>query len=71
MEAVVDKISSHQKEDEVRSGGTVDMEDELVGKDRYIGSIESLIRNNIQQYKIDMADEVINGSYIEIGRAHV
>ncbi|KAJ1403522.1 SNF2-related, N-terminal domain [Sesbania bispinosa] len=29
MEAVVDKISSHQKEDERRSGGTVDMEDEL------------------------------------------
>ncbi|KAF2315290.1 hypothetical protein GH714_038735 [Hevea brasiliensis] len=60
MEAVVDKISSHQKEDELRSGGSLDLEDDLAGKDRYMGSIESLIRNNIQQYKIDMADEVIN-----------
>ncbi|KAL5067714.1 hypothetical protein RYX36_018601 [Vicia faba] len=60
MEAVVDKIPSPQKEDEMRGGGTADSEDELVGKDRYIGSIEGLIRNNIQQYKIDMADEVIN-----------
>ncbi|KAL0428847.1 UNVERIFIED_CONTAM: ATP-dependent helicase BRM [Sesamum radiatum] len=60
MEAVVDKISSHQKEDEFRNGGIVDSDDDLAGKDRYMGSIESLIRNNIQQYKIDMADEVIN-----------
>ncbi|XP_010933130.1 ATP-dependent helicase BRM [Elaeis guineensis] len=60
MEAVVDKISSYQKEDDLRNGGTGDLEDDLAGKDRYIGSIESLIRNNIQQYKIDMADEVIN-----------
>ena len=70
MEAVVDKISSHQKEDELRSGGTVDMEDELVGKDRYIGSIESLIRNNIQQYKIDMADEVINAGRFDQRTTH-
>ncbi|CAA3005859.1 ATP-dependent helicase BRM-like isoform X2 [Olea europaea subsp. europaea] len=60
MEAVVDKISTHQKEDEFLSGGTMDSDDDLAGKDRYMGSIESLIRNNIQQYKIDMADEVIN-----------
>ncbi|KAL4191446.1 hypothetical protein AMTRI_Chr07g80580 [Amborella trichopoda] len=60
MEAVADTISSYQKEDELRNGGTVDLEDELAGKDRYMGSIESLVRNNIQQYKIDMADEVIN-----------
>ncbi|XP_027335787.1 ATP-dependent helicase BRM-like [Abrus precatorius] len=70
MEAVVDKISSHQKEDELRSGGTVDMEDELAGKDRYIGSIESLIRNNIQQYKIDMADEVINAGRFDQRTTH-
>ncbi|CAJ1820007.1 unnamed protein product [Sphenostylis stenocarpa] len=70
MEAVVDKISSHQKEDELRSGGTVDMEDELVGKDRYIGSVESLIRNNIQQYKIDMADEVINAGRFDQRTTH-
>ncbi|KAK7394748.1 hypothetical protein VNO78_15285 [Psophocarpus tetragonolobus] len=70
MEAVVDKISSHQKEDELRSGGTVDMEDELVGKDRYIGSIESLIRSNIQQYKIDMADEVINAGRFDQRTTH-
>ncbi|RDX66322.1 ATP-dependent helicase BRM, partial [Mucuna pruriens] len=70
MEAVVDKISSHQKEDELRSGGSVDMEDELVGKDRYIGSIESLIRNNIQQYKIDMADEVINAGRFDQRTTH-
>ncbi|TKY65425.1 ATP-dependent helicase BRM [Spatholobus suberectus] len=70
MEAVVDKISSHEKEDELRSGGTVDMEDELVGKDRYIGSIESLIRNNIQQYKIDMADEVINAGRFDQRTTH-
>ncbi|XP_054782253.1 ATP-dependent helicase BRM-like isoform X2 [Prosopis cineraria] len=70
MEAVVDKISSYQKEDELRSGGTVDMEEELVGKDRYIGSIESLIRNNIQQYKIDMADEVINAGRFDQRTTH-
>ncbi|XP_020218776.1 ATP-dependent helicase BRM isoform X2 [Cajanus cajan] len=70
MEAVVDKISSHHKEDELRSGGTVDMEDELVGKDRYIGSVESLIRNNIQQYKIDMADEVINAGRFDQRTTH-
>ncbi|GAV64761.1 SNF2_N domain-containing protein/Helicase_C domain-containing protein [Cephalotus follicularis] len=70
MEAVVDKISSHQKEDELRSGGTVDLEDDLVGKDRYMGSIESLIRNNIQQYKIDMADEVINAGRFDQRTTH-
>eukprot|EP00850_Spirogloea_muscicola_P005265 SM000024S07727 [mRNA] locus=s24:80145:88273:- [translate_table: standard] len=30
------------------------------GADKYMGSIETLVRNNIQQHKIDMADEVIN-----------
>uniref|UniRef100_A0A1D1ZLS2 ATP-dependent helicase BRM n=1 Tax=Anthurium amnicola TaxID=1678845 RepID=A0A1D1ZLS2_9ARAE len=70
MEAVVDKISSHQKEDELRNGGTVDSEDDLAGKDRYIGSIESLIRNNIQQYKIDMADEVINAGRFDQRTTH-
>jgi hypothetical protein len=70
MEAVVDKISSHQKEDELRSGGTGDMEDDLAGKDRYMGSIESLIRNNIQQYKIDMADEVINAGRFDQRTTH-
>ncbi|XP_010275655.1 PREDICTED: ATP-dependent helicase BRM-like isoform X2 [Nelumbo nucifera] len=70
MEAVVDKISSHQKEDELRSGGTVDLEDDLAGKDRYMGSIESLIRNNIQQYKIDMADEVINAGRFDQRTTH-
>ncbi|KAK7274397.1 hypothetical protein RIF29_15482 [Crotalaria pallida] len=70
MEAVVDKISSHQKEDELRSGGSVDLDDELAGKDRYIGSIESLIRNNIQQYKIDMADEVINAGRFDQRTTH-
>ncbi|KAI4328811.1 hypothetical protein L6164_021137 [Bauhinia variegata] len=70
MEAVVGKISSHQKEDELRSGGIVDLEDELAGKDRYMGSIESLIRNNIQQYKIDMADEVINAGRFDQRTTH-
>ncbi|WCJ22764.1 transcription regulatory protein SNF2 putative [Euphorbia peplus] len=70
MEAVVDKISSAHKEDELRSGGSVDMEDDLAGKDRYIGSIESLIRNNIQQYKIDMADEVINAGRFDQRTTH-
>ncbi|KAK6140625.1 hypothetical protein DH2020_025625 [Rehmannia glutinosa] len=70
MEAVVDKISSHQKEDEFRSGGLVDSDDDLAGKDRYIGSIESLIRNNIQQYKIDMADEVINAGRFDQRTTH-
>ncbi|GAB4844503.1 hypothetical protein Ancab_037881 [Ancistrocladus abbreviatus] len=70
MEAVVDKISSQQKEDEYRSGGTVDSEDDLAGKDRYMGSIESLIRNNIQQYKIDMADEVINAGRFDQRTTH-
>ncbi|KAJ6729744.1 SNF2/RAD54 HELICASE FAMILY [Salix viminalis] len=70
MEAVVNKISSCQKEDELRSGGTVDLEDDLVGEDRYMGSIESLIRNNIQQYKIDMADEVINAGRFDQRTTH-
>ncbi|KAK1260762.1 ATP-dependent helicase BRM [Acorus gramineus] len=70
MEAVVDKISSYQKEDELRSGGTADSEDDLAGKDRYIGSIESLIRNNIQQYKIDMANEVINAGRFDQRTTH-
>ncbi|KAI3444521.1 hypothetical protein Pfo_001186 [Paulownia fortunei] len=70
MEAVVDKISSHQKEDEFRSGGLVDSDDDLAGKDRYVGSIESLIRNNIQQYKIDMADEVINAGRFDQRTTH-
>ncbi|KAL0896318.1 hypothetical protein Bca101_080279 [Brassica carinata] len=70
MEAVVEKISSHQKEDELRSGGSVDLEDDMAGKDRYIGSIEGLIRNNIQQYKIDMADEVINAGRFDQRTTH-
>lgn len=70
MEAVVDKIASYQKEDELRSGGVVDSEDDLAGKDRYMGSIESLIRNNIQQYKIDMADEVINAGRFDQRTTH-
>uniref|UniRef100_A0A803KZC0 ATP-dependent helicase BRM n=1 Tax=Chenopodium quinoa TaxID=63459 RepID=A0A803KZC0_CHEQI len=70
MEAVVDKIPSHIKEDEFRTGGMVDLEDDLVGKDRYVGSIESLIRNNIQQYKIDMADEVINAGRFDQRTTH-
>ncbi|KAL8495204.1 hypothetical protein ACS0TY_019387 [Phlomoides rotata] len=70
MEAVVDKIASHQKEDEFRSGGIVDSDDDLAGKDRYVGSIESLIRNNIQQYKIDMADEVINAGRFDQRTTH-
>ncbi|KAL8138466.1 hypothetical protein V2J09_004467 [Rumex salicifolius] len=70
MEAVVEKISSHQKADEFRSGCLVDSEDDFAGKDRYIGSIESLIRNNIQQYKIDMADEVINAGRFDQRTTH-
>lgn len=70
MEAVVDKVGSHQKEDEFRSGGTVDSDDDLAGKDRYMGSIESLIRNNIQQYKIEMADEVINAGRFDQRTTH-
>ncbi|KAL3829680.1 hypothetical protein ACJIZ3_018482 [Penstemon smallii] len=70
MEAVVDKIPSHQKEDEFRSGGIVDSDDDLAGKDRYMGSIESLIRNNIQQYKIEMADEVINAGRFDQRTTH-
>lgn len=70
MEAVVDKISSYQKEDELRNGGTADSEDDLAGRDRYMGSIESLIRNNIQQYKIDMADEVINAGRFDQRTTH-
>ncbi|CAA6662603.1 unnamed protein product [Spirodela intermedia] len=70
MEAVVDQISSYQKEDELRNGGTADSEDDLAGRDRYMGSIESLIRNNIQQYKIDMADEVINAGRFDQRTTH-
>ncbi|KAI3711408.1 hypothetical protein L2E82_41474 [Cichorium intybus] len=70
MEAVVDKVSSHEKEDNFRVAGVVDSDDDLAGKDRYIGSIESLIRNNIQQYKIDMADEVINAGRFDQRTTH-
>ncbi|RWW19122.1 hypothetical protein BHE74_00045002 [Ensete ventricosum] len=70
MEAVVDKTSSYQKEDELRNGVVGDSEDDLAGKDRYMGSIESLIRNNIQQYKIDMADEVINAGRFDQRTTH-
>ncbi|KAL2490340.1 ATP-dependent helicase BRM [Abeliophyllum distichum] len=70
MEAVVDKISSHQREDEFRSERLVDSDDDLAGKDRYMGSIESLIRKNIQQYKIDMADEVINAGRFDQRTTH-
>jgi superfamily II DNA/RNA helicase len=70
MVAVVDNISSYQKEDELRNGGSGDFEDDLAGKDRYMGSIESLIRNNIQQYKIDMADEVINAGRFDQRTTH-
>ncbi|XP_072967210.1 ATP-dependent helicase BRM [Typha angustifolia] len=70
MEAVVDKISSYQKEDELRNGGSGDLEEDLAGRDRYMGSIESLIRNNIQQYKIDMADEVINAGRFDQRTTH-
>lgn len=71
LEAVVDKISSYQREDDLRAGGSgTDFEDDLIGKDRYIGSIESLIRNNIQQYKIDMADEVINAGRFDQRTTH-
>ncbi|XP_076942981.1 ATP-dependent helicase BRM-like [Bidens hawaiensis] len=70
MEAVVDKISSHEKEDNFKNGGRVDSDDDMAGKDRYIGSIESLIRNNIQQYKIDMADEVINAGRFDQRTTH-
>ncbi|EPS60972.1 hypothetical protein M569_13829, partial [Genlisea aurea] len=70
MEAVVDKIASHQKEDEFRRRGIVDSDDDYAGKDRYMGSIESLIRNNIQQYKIDMADEVINAGRFDQRTTH-
>ncbi|KAF5756878.1 putative DNA helicase chromatin remodeling SNF2 family [Helianthus annuus] len=72
MEAVVDKVPSHQKEDSIRNGGSIefDSDDDLAGKDRYIGSIESLIRNNIQQYKIDMADEVINAGRFDQRTTH-
>ncbi|XP_071697704.1 ATP-dependent helicase BRM-like isoform X2 [Rutidosis leptorrhynchoides] len=70
MEAVVDKISSHEREDNFRNDVTVDSDDDLAGKDRYIGSIESLIRNNIQQYKIDMADEVINAGRFDQRTTH-
>lgn len=70
MEAVVDKFSSYQKEDELRNGGTEEPEDDLAGKDRYMGSIESLIRKNIQQYKIDMADEVINAGRFDQRTTH-
>lgn len=70
MEAVVDNISSYQKEDELRNGGSGDLEDDLAGKDRYMGSIESLIRSNIQQFKIDMADEVINAGRFDQRTTH-
>ncbi|XP_076907787.1 ATP-dependent helicase BRM-like isoform X2 [Bidens hawaiensis] len=70
MEAVVDQVSSHQKEDNLRNGGSVDSDDDLAGKDRYVGSIESLIRNNIQQYKIEMADEVINAGRFDQRTTH-
>ena len=66
LEVVVETISIYEKEYELRIGGTIDSEDDHVGKDRYMGSMESLSRNNIQQYQIDMADEVINAGHFDI-----
>ncbi|GLJ38996.1 hypothetical protein SUGI_0794870 [Cryptomeria japonica] len=60
MESVVDIVTSSYVEDELRSGNMLDVEHELAGKARYMGSVESLIRSSIQQHKMDMADEVIN-----------
>ncbi|GFY92520.1 transcription regulatory protein SNF2 [Actinidia rufa] len=40
------------------------------GRGSLCGSIESLIRNNIQQYKIDMADEVINAGRFDQRTTH-
>ncbi|KAH7669570.1 DNA helicase protein [Dioscorea alata] len=61
METVAaEKISSSEKDDDMKNGGTGDLEDGLAPKERYKASIESLIRSKIQQYKIKMADEVIN-----------
>ncbi|XP_020575040.1 ATP-dependent helicase BRM-like [Phalaenopsis equestris] len=70
MVAVVDKISSYQKEDYLRNGGSGDSEERCAGMHQYIGSIESLIRNNIQQYKIEMADEVINAGRFDQRTTH-
>lgn len=70
MEAVADKISCYQKEDDLKNGGSGDSEDDHASKHRYMGSIESLIRINIQQYKIDMADEVINAGRFDQRTTH-
>ena len=71
MEAVVETISSFEKEDEIRSGGGIDTEDDdMAGKDRYVGSVESLVRNTIQQHKIEMADEVINAGRFDQRTTH-
>lgn len=71
MEAVVETTTSYEKEDELRSGGTIDMDDDdMAGKDRYVGSVESLVRNTIQQHKIDMADEVINAGRFDQRTTH-
>nr|GEW88262.1 ATP-dependent helicase BRM-like [Tanacetum cinerariifolium] len=71
MEVVVDKVTSHQKEEAFRNEGSVESDDDdLVGKDRYVGSIESLIRNNIQQYKNEMADEVKNAGTFDQRTTH-
>ncbi|GKB32250.1 ATP-dependent helicase BRM [Tanacetum coccineum] len=55
MESVVDKVTSQQKEDAFSGGSVESDDDDLADKDQYVGSIESLIGNNIQQYKIEMA----------------
>ncbi|EFJ30636.1 hypothetical protein SELMODRAFT_60240, partial [Selaginella moellendorffii] len=70
MEAVVESFTSYQMEDELRNGGSLDVDDDMAGKDRYMGSVESLVRNNIQQHKIDMADEVINAGRFDQRTTH-
>ncbi|KAK6918359.1 Glutamine-Leucine-Glutamine, QLQ [Dillenia turbinata] len=70
MTKLLDILEEYLQWRRLITGGTVDLEDDLAGKDRYMGSIESLIRNNIQQYKIDMADEVINAGRFDQRTTH-
>jgi SWI/SNF-related matrix-associated actin-dependent regulator of chromatin subfamily A protein 2/4 len=62
MEAVADGIPFYEMEDKLAERAQREVQrDESDDEDerpKYVGSIETLVRSQIQQHKIDMADEV-------------
>eukprot|EP00898_Chlorokybus_atmophyticus_P002760 jgi/Chlat1/3485/Chrsp23S03787 len=69
MEAVVDSAASYHTDDDSTEGAYHTKEAASAGI-KYTDSIESLVRNTIQQVKIDMADEIINAGRFDQRTTH-